>query len=378
MRILIISEYLDTDRGGAETSTSQFINALTRAGHDVAVVTRNADYRQDDVTTLEIQCGGRTPRFATAAARVVADQRADVVHAITPCIGAHVYQPRGGAYPETIARNVALRRSIFGKILKRMTSALHPRLQQLCRLEARLMRSSHRPHVIAISDYVARQFVEHYQLKTGDYTRVFNAVSPPSSGAAPAEFRRTVREELQIPADHMVALIVAHNFKLKGVDCWLAAHRQLAISGTGITTIVVGRGKAGAAQHAMGDGPLHHVHFLGAVDHISKYYYAADILAHPTHYDPCSRVVLEAMLHGLPTVTTIFNGASEAITDRVDGRIVSDPRDVRALAAAAADLLGPSYKTALMTQHDQLVEQLGMNRHAREVLAVYETIRGAT
>ena len=42
-------------------------------------------------------------------------------------------------------------------------------------------------------------------------------------------------------------------------------------------------------------------------------YFAADFLVHPTFYDPCSLVVLEALACGLPVITTRANGASELL-----------------------------------------------------------------
>ena len=38
-----------------------------------------------------------------------------------------------------------------------------------------------------------------------------------------------------------------------------------------------------------------------------------DLYAHPTFYDPCSLVVLEAMASGLPVVTSSHDGAGELI-----------------------------------------------------------------
>jgi UDP-glucose:(heptosyl)LPS alpha-1,3-glucosyltransferase len=57
---------------------------------------------------------------------------------------------------------------------------------------------------------------------------------------------------------------------------------------------------------------------------------------HPTFYDPCSLVALEALACGLPVVTTRFNGAAELLTDGVDGLVIDTPHNVPALAAALA------------------------------------------
>ena len=60
------------------------------------------------------------------------------------------------------------------------------------------------------------------------------------------------------------------------------------------------------------------VTFADAVDPV-PHYAAADVFVHPTWYDPCSLVTLEASAAGLPVITTHFNGASEMMRDGVEG-----------------------------------------------------------
>ena len=105
-------------------------------------------------------------------------------------------------------------------------------------------------------------------------------------------------------------------------------------------------------------------------------YAAADVLAHPTWYDPCSRVVLEALCHGLPVVTTRFNGAAEVVGDGRNGVVIDSPRDVSALAAAMRQGLSERLRTASRADAPQMCERLSMHRHARELKAVYEMVSG--
>ena len=74
------------------------------------------------------------------------------------------------------------------------------------------------------------------------------------------------------------------------------------------------------------------VEFVGPVEHTLPYYAAADIYIHPTIYDTCSLVVLEAAACGLPVVTTRCNGAAELFHDGVDVLLASDPADAEELA----------------------------------------------
>src|SRR5262249_54752292 len=68
-------------------------------------------------------------------------------------------------------------------------------------------------------------------------------------------------------------------------------------------------------------------------------YFGADLLVHPTFYDPCSLVVLEAQACGLPVVTTRYNGAAELLDVGSDGLVVKDPHDREELSAALMHFL---------------------------------------
>ena len=59
--------------------------------------------------------------------------------------------------------------------------------------------------------------------------------------------------------------------------------------------------------------------FLGHRADPKDAYFAADFLVHPTFYDPCSLVALEALACGLPVITTRYNGA-ERTADAAGGR----------------------------------------------------------
>ena len=97
---------------------------------------------------------------------------------------------------------------------------------------------------------------------------------------------------------------------------------------------------------------------------------AADFLVHPTFYDPCSLVALEALLCGLPVITTRYNGAKELLHPPRDGFVIDDPHDHRALAEAMARLLEPAARAACAQEARRTVEQWDFGQHYRELLEV--------
>ncbi|MGB2987691.1 MAG: glycosyltransferase family 4 protein, partial [Phycisphaerae bacterium] len=129
MKVALVAEWLDAWRGGAETSTLQFMHHLMDRGVELHVFTRSRPSSTPglQVHTISGASMSRTRRSVTFAHRVERLLRADsfdVVHAISPCRYTDIYQPRGGTVAETIERNLALIHSRSAQRLKRYTNHL--------------------------------------------------------------------------------------------------------------------------------------------------------------------------------------------------------------------------------------------------------------
>jgi UDP-glucose:(heptosyl)LPS alpha-1,3-glucosyltransferase len=89
------------------------------------------------------------------------------------------------------------------------------------------------------------------------------------------------------------------------------------------------------------------VRFAGYHADMREVYCASDFLVHPTFYDPCSNVVLEALLCGLPVVTSRHNGAAELLTRAdaegrcAEGFVLPEPHDHARLAGCMNELIDP-------------------------------------
>ena len=111
--------------------------------------------------------------------------------------------------------------------------------------------------------------------------------------------------------------------------------------------------------------------FLGPVAGMEPYYAASDVYVHPTFYDSCSLTVLEALASGLPTVTTRFNGASDAILSDEGGKIVQDPANADEIADAIAYYFDEQRRNRARVVARQWMEQYPPSRNVEETLAVY-------
>jgi UDP-glucose:(heptosyl)LPS alpha-1,3-glucosyltransferase len=145
--------------------------------------------------------------------------------------------------------------------------------------------------------------------------------------------------------------------------------------GNPFTLAVVGHRQFGEYERlARQLGVIDRVRFLGFRGDPKDAYFAADLLVHPTFYDPCSLVVLEALACGLPIVTTKFNGAAELMSPEC-GRVVDDPLDDRALAAAIVELTDPETRRTAARSARESATQWTFDDHYRSLMAVFVEIR---
>ena len=115
--------------------------------------------------------------------------------------------------------------------------------------------------------------------------------------------------------------------------------------------------------------------FAGHCMEMRNAYFAADFLVHPTFYDPCSLVVLEALACGLPVITSRFNGASELLSPPSDGVVIDDPHDAPVLAAAMHRFTDRDYRTAASSAARQTGTRWTFEHHYQALLDVFGEVR---
>lgn len=382
MKVALVAEWLDAWRGGAETSTLQFMNHLVDRGVSVHLFTRSRPSPRPglSVHTIPGASMSRTRQSMTFTHRVDRLLRRgsfDIIHAISPCRCADIYQPRGGLVAETVQRNLALRQAGAARTLKRCANQLNFKQRFLLSLERKILAPAERPVVVAVSDYVVRQLRDHYRLSDGRVRKVYNGVDPDTT---PIEERRrnraTIRGEFGLKDGESLVILVAHNFRLKGVHRWMEALAGLLKRGvTNIRSLVIGKGESQRWHRLAHElGIDRHLTFIGPSERVPAFRHAADALVHPTYYDPCSRVVLEAMVGGLPVVTTRWDGASEMVEEGRTGFVIDDPDRVEVLAEKVERLCQADMGKSVGEAASSLADKLSMVRHAREMTKLYEEL----
>lgn len=390
MRIALLIEHLDHRRGGAETWIHQFSAYLAARGHDVTIVTQDdAHDPPAGVAICAVQPrgltrGARDRDFGRLCIEALAELRPDVSMATGKALGADVYQPHGGTVRGSQRQNIALLGSYNARALKMLFNRLSPKHRDALALEAKQYGDGGgdaNRRYIAISRMVQRDMRTFYRVSPDQVRLIYNGVDLARfSPERLAALRDESRARFGLAAGDQALLFVAHNFKLKGLGELIAAVGLLIKNGrwpTSARLLVVGRGRAGRyRRQAERVDAAQAVRFIGPVSPVDAAYAAADAFVHPTWYDPCSLVALEALAAGLPVLTTRFNGVSELMEGREAGVLLDSPRPVRRLAEGLEALLDGASRGTMSAAARGVAEEYPLEENFRHTLEYLEQVAG--
>jgi UDP-glucose:(heptosyl)LPS alpha-1,3-glucosyltransferase len=367
-RIALVIDRFDGRRGGAATWTRGFAAWLAARDCDVHVLARSIGLTETrlPITFHEINVGRSPLAFATATARRLAAIKPLVSHDMGAAIGCDVFQPHFGSGLACWRGSVASYPAWL-RPAKRLCG-LAPRYRCLRRLSAAQFDGGS-SLFIAVSHKTARDMQTLHGVPAERIRVVQNGIDLGRFSAANhAEARQVIRRYFGIRHHEVVLIAVAHHFRLKGIPGLLRAVKQLRSQGNKIRLLMCG----GPARSGHGVGSYGTVIYCGRVPDVAPYYSAADVCVHPTFYDACSLVTLEAMAAGLPVVTTRANGASELITSGSDGLIVDCTRRAATISAALKPLIcDADLRSAMGSAGRFLVKDHSVERNYHGVVAAY-------
>ena len=382
MRIALTIEDFRAWRGGGEGYVDNLARALLARGHEVHVFAARFDAVPDGIITHQVPIGhllSKRVSFALRCARLLEKGRDDfdIIHGFGKSIRMDVFRPGGGVHR---AWRQMEPRSVEGsgrRLWRRLRRSVSPDQRLVLRLESKQFRSDPGgPQIIANSRMVRDHILAYYRVPDERIHVIYNGVDTARFSPDNRDrFRTETRRQWGVRAADIVLLFAANNFQLKGLRPLIRAAAKLGGAHGQLRIIVMGRDRP-APYRALARrlGCAERVSFIGPLHEPEQAYAAADLSVHPTFYDPCANVTLEALASGLPVVTSTSNGAGELITPEVEGLVI-DAENIEELAAAIRTFLDPHRREAAGRAARQLAEQHGMERHLKEVLAVYALAR---
>jgi UDP-glucose:(heptosyl)LPS alpha-1,3-glucosyltransferase len=304
MKTVFIIPHFSAKVGGAEGFAVSVTQRLALRGHDVHVVA------EDGIATDGVELH-RSPLPNNT--NVVADLAPD----ITIDWGLHVYADLhrlgGGTHREFLSYNL-LGRSLFGRILKRFEYLLALKHRRIIPAQRKICLAPD-TYFLAVSHFAAEQLHRTVSIPPDRVRVLHNGVSLDRFEPAKlAAFRADARARLGLQDDTVAFLFVAHNLRLKNFALIHKISRELSKRNANARVVVLGKRAPKTSTS--------YIIYAGETTEPERYYAAADVLLHPTYYDACANVVLEALAAGLPVVSSNLNGSAEIIDNGRNGFVL--------------------------------------------------------
>jgi UDP-glucose:(heptosyl)LPS alpha-1,3-glucosyltransferase len=372
VKIGLVLESFDPKKGGLEQWTWQFAGRLIEAGHELHIIACSfAPWKTSPSPQLHPVPHSSSPRQRAAAmAQVLQELNLDVVHDMGTGWQADLFHPHGGssrAFQEHNLMRIPRWRQIrFWR---------QKRYREHAEIEDR-QHANEKALIVAVSEMVREHFRKLHGVPQDRIRLIPNGVDTdrfsPQSGAP---HREQMRLELNCRDHETLFLLIANNLPLKNAKVAIEALARLIAKGTRARLVIVGGRRPKPFVRLVDKlGLADRVAFISPVEDVRPYYAAADVYLHPTWYDPCSLVALEALACGLPVITTRYNGVSEIITDGEQGFLLDDPADLSTLTDQMRTLSEPETRLPMGLAARALALNHTLDRQTESFLALYREL----
>ena len=360
LRILMYAAYLEPEYSGAALQALTLARALRDRGHHVEFITNRWPGLPDRAVVQgfavqRLESGRlrkhREFRLWFNLARHLWSRRRDfdVIHSH----GAYLTHAFVGPLARWLGLGSLVKVSLANDDLADLS---HPRIGSLHRWMLRR---------VSAAVGTSLDLVRELEGAGVDPARVFHIPNGVDTGRfrpAADEHRKTLREQLGLPADRHIVLYVGVLDVRKNIR-WLA-EQWVARSGFGTGALLlavgpqgrddVGSALSGALSTLAGQHPDHFLLHDFQAD-VAPYFQCADVLVLPSRKEGLPNVVLEAMASGLPCIAADASGNRELIRAGENGYTYA-PDDADALGDAVRLCLSP-HGPAMGRAGRQLVEQ---------------------
>ena len=390
MNIAFAYESVLPARGGCETYIADLARRLIADKHEVHLYACRWDEKALPSAVryhrLEAVRGPRFLRpwrFAKQCVAAMATGRHDVTVGFDKTYGQDVLYPQGGLHAASFEHNLRKHATHLARGCARFVKFFDLAHWSFSRLERRQYLGTVRP-LIVVNSFMVRDHFREYLGVPEEGVRVVRSAIDPERFLEHDRLKRRqqFRTHWDISPENVVGLFGAMNYRLKGlgpllrsVQC-LLTRPEYRGKPLPLQLVVAGHPKTRAYEKlADALNIRQHIRFIGHCDPMRDAYFAADFLVHPTFYDPCSLVVLEALACGLPIITTRANGAAELMTPPNEGYVIDDPHDHERLAWCMNALIDKQRRQACAVAARAAAAGWTFEQHYRQLLDVFAEAR---
>jgi UDP-glucose:(heptosyl)LPS alpha-1,3-glucosyltransferase len=331
--IIFLKNHLGGKEGGLEKQTRHLLDAFTKKGCEVSLLTGSPGPFPYPATTTPM------PSFLSAHKILAFDRFCKKALSRTSYdiifgLDRNSFQTHLRAGNGVHRASLEIRKRHEG-FIKRNTFALNPLHQLILGIEKKAFENPALQKVFTNSAMVKNQILEHYHIEEKKILVVHNGVEW-NEKQKPFENWKKGRQELiekwDLPKDVFHFLFVGHDFKRKGLKDLLYA--LSCVKNPDFFLSIIGNDKHEKFYKILARrlGLSDKVRFFGKQHDVTGFYQLADSLVIPSHYDPFANVTIEALASGVFVITSRYNGAHEILQD-LTGKVLADTANKESFAA---------------------------------------------
>ncbi len=154
--------------------------------------------------------------------------------------------------------------------------------------------------------------------------------------------REAIRRELGVSSNEILLLMIGSNFATKGVDRSIKALASLPNNLRSITHLfIIGKGKEKKFRRlAKRLNVYDKVHFMGGREDVPRFLAGADFLLQPSVNENTGNAIVEALVAGVPVLTTENCGFAEHVSKAKAGMVIpASPFDQKVMNKMLTDML---------------------------------------
>jgi len=307
--------------GGLQNDFMDVAGICVERGHEVFAYA--CDWQGEippDFTVRQMECRAHANhvkyrRYYQQVSACLQPDRIDCVVGFNKMPGLDVYFASDPSY-----------RARKRNFLERLT----PRYRHFSQYEAAVFTKTAATRILILS--AAQQ--HEYQQAWGTPDERFIAMPPGIHREAranedAARRRQQVRAELDVKDEDLLLLMIGSGFRTKGLDRALQAMKELPEELLGRTQLVaIGQDKAAPFDKMANDMGLGaRVRILPGRPDIPAVMQAGDLLIHPAYREVAGKVILEAVVSGLPVLVTDVCGYAHHVDKAGAGTVLQSPFD---------------------------------------------------
>ena len=379
LRIAVLTRHFGRHKGGAENYAVSLVEQLATQ-HEVHVFCQSEFNQHPQIQTHVMGLSLRKPRWLNMllySAWTYAQTRRgfDIVHSHENVFHGNVQT----FHVKPVTHNLFHNKHGLARLLAWLKVMFSVRLWSYLMVESARVRAPNKRLLITASQLLKDLYVQTFGLKPSNVEVLTPGISSPLKSVDNLN-RQQFKQELGLPADKQILLMVGHNYEKKGLGVLLHSLTHL---NTNTVLAVVGDTSQIPSwkQKAQLLGVAERVYFLGQQTRMEKVYQACDVLVHATLEDVFPIVVLEAMSHALPVVVSPapYCLSSNLLTHQLQAWVLTDPHDGKELAAAIEQIQSHAELRAHMLENAQVfVRPYQWDKLAQDQMRMYRELLSRT